>query len=111
MRHRRRYDVIVTATLLVIGIAAILLLSPGCAIFGKRGAATAVPESCDASCRLPCDATVPLWKPINPDAPDAWDTYPEQVTLPLVRKIETCDIARKACVQCLDRLKAAGVTK
>lgn len=83
----------------------------GCGLFKRIAKPEPVNESCDASCRLPCDATVPTWAPDNPDDPEAWDTYVPQVTIPLVGKIEACDVQRKACVQCLDRLKAAGVTK
>lgn len=70
-----------------------------------------VPEQCGAQCRVPCDTAVPQWVPTNPDAPAAWDSYPRQVTIPMKAKLQTCELHRVACVQCLDRLKAAGVTK
>lgn len=70
-----------------------------------------VEEGCEALCRTPCDASVPEWKPADPTDPKAWDTYPEQVTIPLRGKVEQCEIHRTSCVQCLDRLKAAGVTR
>lgn len=70
-----------------------------------------VDEGCEALCRTPCDATIPEWKPADPTAPEAWDTYPEQVTIPLSGKVQQCDLHRTSCVQCLDRLKAAGVTR
>lgn len=71
----------------------------------------AVDEGCEALCRTPCDTTVPAWRPADPDAADAWDTYPEQVTIPLRGRVEQCELHRVSCVQCLDRLKAAGVTR
>lgn len=70
-----------------------------------------VDEGCEALCRTPCDASVPEWKPEDPTDPKAWDTYPEQVTIPLRGKILQCDLHRTSCVQCLDRLKAQGVTR
>ena len=70
-----------------------------------------VPENCDALCRTPCDTEVPRWRPLDPTDPAAWDTYPEQVTIPLQGKLAQCELHRTSCVQCLDRLKAAGVTK
>lgn len=94
-----------------LGFVLLVSLLAGCGMFKRGVKSEPVDESCDASCRLPCDATVPLWRPANPDAPEAWDSYPEQVTIPLKGKVEACDVQRRACVQCLDRLKAAGVTK
>ena len=70
-----------------------------------------VPESCEAICRTPCDTAIPVWLVDDPNDPGAWDSYPEQVTIPLQTKAKACDLHRTACVQCLDRLKAAGVTR
>lgn len=81
----------------------------GCGLLPRKP--VPVEEGCDALCRLPCDATVPLWAPRDPDAVDAWDQYPEQVVIPLRGKVLACDLQRQVCVQCLDRLKAAGVTR
>ena len=94
---------------ILITALAVLLLS-GCQLQATRQPMP-VDEGCDAACRTACDATVPLWAPDDPDAPNAWDSYPEQVTVPLRGKILQCDIQRQTCVQCLDRLKAAGVTR
>lgn len=83
---------------------------------------TPVVEACAAECRAQCPLTrqlpdgrvvayAPRWAPLDPEAPGAWDTYPPQVTGPLVAALATCDAQRRACVACLDRLKAAGVTE
>ena len=87
-----------------------------------RGVRTPVIEACAAECRAQCPLTrlqpdgrvvayAPRWMPPDPNAPGAWDTYPPQVTGPLVSALATCDAQRRACVACLDRLKAAGVTE
>lgn len=87
----------------------VVLLVAGCGALRPKPAP--VNENCDAICRVPCDTTVPLWKPVDANRSDAWTSYPEQVTLPLAKKLDTCEVARQACVQCLDRLKQAGVTR
>ena len=89
-------------------VAAIALLS-GCAFLPFKP--QPVDEACDAQCRMPCDASVPVWTPLDPGSTEAWDTYPEQVTIPLRGKVLQCDLQRQVCVQCLDRLTAAGVTR
>lgn len=71
-----------------------------------------VDEGCDALCRTPCETSVPIWNPPGGGASESdWDTYPEQVTIPLKGKADTCELHRVSCVQCLDRLKAAGATR
>lgn len=90
-------------------LLASLAMLAGCNLLPRKP--MPVDEGCDALCRTPCDASIPLWTPADPDAADAWDTYPEQVTIPLRGKVQTCDLHRQSCVQCLDRLKAAGVTR
>lgn len=95
---------------LLLAILCALVLS-GCGIFQRTAKAEPVDENCSADCRRPCDATAPLWTPADPDSPSAWDSYPEQVTIPLRGKVLTCDLQRQECVKCLDRLKEAGVTK
>lgn len=98
-------------TLVWLVLVLIVLLLAGCGAFRRGVKPEPVNEQCNASCRMPCDATVPLWRPLDPEAPSAWDEYPKQVVLPLVDKLEACDVQRLECVKCLDRLKEAGVTK
>jgi hypothetical protein len=101
--------------------AALCLLLSACAP-EVREVREAPAEDCPRECRTPCALTrddetgrlvaiVPLWTPPDPDAPDAWDTYPPQVTLPLRGALLQCEINRRACVACLDGLKAAGTTR
>lgn len=95
--------------LLVFLLIVVALLLAGCdQTFVKP---EPVPENCDATCRTPCDTRIPRWNPPDPDAANAWDTYPAQVTIPLQAKAKACDLHRRSCVQCLDRLKKAGVTR
>lgn len=108
MTIKTRANLVILSWLLV---GLVLGLTSGCGLFKRAVKADAVNENCDASCRLPCDATVPLWRPVDPDDPKAWDEYPKAVVLPLVDKLEACDVQRLECVKCLDRLKEAGVTK
>lgn len=70
-----------------------------------------VAESCAAECRQPC-TTEGIEVAIDPDAADAFDQLVEQALVPLRARLQACsDVHRGACVQCLDRLKAAGVTR
>jgi len=97
----------------IILIAVAGMLVAGCGAFQrKQRPPEPVDEACAAECRMPCDDTIPKWTPADPSSPQAWDSYPRQVTLPMQAKVRQCDrIHREACVQCLDRLKEAGVTK
>jgi len=89
-------------------LLAVITLLPACRDDVRP---TAVPENCDALCRTPCNLIVPIWTPQDPDSPDAWDSYPEQVTSPVVGQLNQCELHRQACVQCLDRLKKSGLTQ
>lgn len=110
MKNRSSWPFILLLWIALVIFYAVLLA--GCGLFPKRaGKQPAVNENCDVSCRMPCDATVPMWAPADPDDAAAWDEYPKVVVLPLVTKLEACDAKRVTCVQCLDRLKAAGITK
>lgn len=91
-----------TAALLVLALA-------GCAT--PPAPRAPVEANCSALCRVPCDTSVPRWTPADPEAPEAWDTYPEQVTFPVVARLRACEVHRQACVQCLDRLTKAGVLR
>lgn len=69
----------------------------------------AVPAQCDSMCLAPCDTTRPSWQPADPSSPDAWDEIAPQVVVPLGAKLDVCELHRRACAQCLERLRAAGV--
>ena len=98
--------------------AAALLALAGC---GERDRLTRepVPDLCPALCFEPCpgtkvdaDGTVvalaPRWTPPDPEAPDAWDTYPLQVTGPLLQLTFPVLMIRLGC---LLRLRREGVTR
>ena len=69
----------------------------------------AMPAQCDAMCYAPCDTKLPAWAPANPDDSAAWDTLAPQVLQPARRQLQQCELHRKACDQCIQRLRAAGV--
>lgn len=73
--------------------------------------ATAVDAQCDTLCWTPCDTRIPAWTPPDPDSPSAWDLVPIQVLAPARALLETCELNRRACHRCLDRLREAGVIR
>lgn len=106
-REPMSFDV-VRIVAIAVALIALVLLS-GCR---KDVRPVAVEEGCDALCRTTCETSVPIWNPPGGGASESdWDTYPEQVTIPLKGKADTCELHRVSCVQCLDRLKAAGATR
>ena len=104
----KKIDWFTVSAAVLVGVLVAAVLA-GCGRNNTRP--DAVNEQCDSTCRVPCDTTIPLWKPVDPNSPEAWSSYPKQVTIPLGKKLETCELARQECVKCLDRLKAAGVTR
>lgn len=69
------------------------------------------PEGCDVACRQPCTADG-ISLELSPGAEDAFDQLVLQVVIPLRARLQECsDVHRGACVQCLDRLQAEGVTR
>lgn len=70
-----------------------------------------VGAQCATLCYTPCDTTMPLWNPKDPDSPDAWDELAEQVVIPSKGLVEQCELHRRACDRCLDRLRANGVIR
>lgn len=70
-----------------------------------------VPAQCDPRCFEPCDDRLPAWRPADPESPEAWDELPGQVLIPARRRLWSCEGHRQACVQCLDRLRDAGVIR
>lgn len=58
----------------------------------------------DPLCWQACDVEVPAWEPPMPLGPEAWDTYPVQVTVPLKAKLDRCSaVHQRACQQALRR--------
>lgn len=101
-RQPRRYTLV--KSLLVLAI----VLTAACGrTIPPRPAA--VPAQCDAMCHTPCNTRLPKWAPVNPDDSAAWDTLAPQVLQPAQRQLQQCEQHRKACDQCIQRLRAAGV--
>lgn len=70
------------------------------------------PAQCSAECRVPCvDATGDTGVRIQGDPAKAstFDEIGETAGAVLGERLRQCDVHRKACVQCLDRLERAGV--
>lgn len=86
-----------------------LLLLAGCPGPVRPDKPAPVPAQCDAQCYATCDTRMPLWQPSDPDSPRAWDELGEQVLSPAKDQLDRCELQRKACHQCIDRLKQAGV--
>lgn len=69
-----------------------------------------IPENCEATCRTPCTAAG-IEYITDPNTKDALNDLTETVVIPLRKRLTQCDTHRQSCVQCLDRLKEAGLTK
>lgn len=84
-----------------------LLLVPALAGCGWRVVrADPIPAQCDAMCFVPCKSAA-RWD-ADPADPAAWDALAD--TLADSRdETRQCEVRRKACEQCLTRLKAAGI--
>lgn len=66
----------------------------------------------DAVCRNPCvgeDGDTGIRWDGTPTDPAAFDALVADVVEPLGAKLRSCELARKSCQQCLDRLIEAGV--
>lgn len=94
------------------GALLVILLLAGCgAVPVVAPPPDPVPAQCDPRCFEACDVLVPAWRPVDPDSPEAWDELPGQVLIPARRRLWNCEGHRQACVQCLDRLRDAGVIR
>ena len=67
-----------------------------------------VASACAAVCIAPCTGTLPRWQG-DPDSPRTWDALGDVIAA-LRQRIDPCDAARAACLQCLHRLDLAGLT-
>lgn len=66
-----------------------------------------IEAQCDQMCFVECKSEA-KWE-ANPNDPKAWDELANE-TLPASRaETRTCEVRRKACVQCLRRLDRHGV--
>lgn len=98
-------------TLLVL-LAVPFLTAGSCSTLGGFIKPSPVPENCDAKCRLPCTVDPNIqYRGASPNE-SAFDELVRQVVIPLRGELDRCEVEhRQACVQCLDRIKAAGLTK
>jgi hypothetical protein len=92
-----------------------------CAVFlvgchggsGSRETPPPVQAQCEETqCRNPCvseDGDTGIRWDGSPTDPAAFDALVDDVVEPLVEKLRQCEVRRKACEQCLDRLREAGV--
>lgn len=91
-------------------ILVVLALLTGCP--GQKPQVRPVQAQCADVCYVPCvdDAgdTGVRWDGDATD-PAAWDGLADDVIAALSGKLRTCDVGRRACTRCLDRLEAEGV--
>lgn len=90
-------------------VLVLCLLLTGCGGIRNWIKPPPVPATCASECFAPCDTTRPLWEPVNPEDPAAWDDIRPQVVEPLVKNLRTCEVRRRACESCLRRLEQAAV--
>lgn len=68
------------------------------------------PDACYTSCLDTNGGTGVYWT-ADPESIEAWDSLVTDVVIPLITKLQTCEIHRKSCVQCLQNLKDEKVIK
>lgn len=90
-------------------VVALLVVLAGCASGPPAGA---IPALCDARCFAPCVGergdTGVRWASAADD-PAAFDALGESVIPALAEKLRDCELRRRACDQCLRRLRQRGV--
>lgn len=92
--------------ILAVALAALLLTSCGSGVRGR------VPAGCDAMCFAPCvgaDGDTGVRWEADPADPGAFDALGGDVTPALAGKLRTCELRRRACAECLQRLDKHGV--
>lgn len=95
-----------------IALCAVLLM--GCnGGSGTREIAPPVQAQCEETqCRNPCvgeDGDTGVRWDGTPTDPAAFDALVDDVVEPLADLLRQCEVRRKACQQCLDRLREADV--
>lgn len=94
-------------TAIVIAMALLLVGFGPCSRNVKR-----MPAQCNQICFLPCttaDGDVGVRWEADPIDPAAFDALGEEVIPALTEKLRQCEVRRKACAQCLQRLDKAKV--
>lgn len=69
------------------------------------------PAACEPRCFEGCQTDWPVWAPLDPESPTAWDDRTLQVDIPAKAQLDLCEINRRACAACLQRLDKAGVIR
>lgn len=94
-----------------IALCALVLLT-GCPGPAQDEIRPPVAAQCEDRCFEPClkegEDTGIRWDG-SPVEAEAWDRLVDGGLFPLADKLRQCEVNRRACTQCLDRLKKAGV--
>lgn len=96
-------------------IVALVLVTCGFDSCGQvRDQRATVDAHCDSICFMPCIAangdTGVRWDG-DPQASAAFDALGGDVVPALTEKLRTCEVRRRACAVCLQRLEAEGVIR
>lgn len=114
---KERFQGCAAIALMIVGFLAfgIALLTSGC---GETRGAWVKGEpalaQCDAKCYSPCvgeDGDTGIRWDGAPTSPEAFNRLTEAVIPDLADKLRSCEVSRKACDQCLQRLEAEGVIR
>ncbi len=65
---------------------------------------------CAPECYQPCTTEKIRWT-ADPNDSSAWDALVNEVTLPLIDSVKTCDVRRQACATCLNNLERRGIIR
>ena len=99
------FKVFITTLLLV---AVILLMGCKPRMIKAEPIASNCADMCYTSCLDDKGGTGVYWA-ASPEDAAAWDSLFSEVITPLVVKLKTCELHRKACEQCLMNLKTEKV--
>jgi hypothetical protein len=92
-------------------VALALTLLTGC-LGPARPEVKPVQSQCADLCYVPCveaDGDTGVRWEGDAEDPAAWDGLADDTTAVLSGKLRQCEVARRACTRCLDRLEAQGV--
>jgi hypothetical protein len=91
-----------------LALVAVVLLA-GCAAEPIIGRLPPPPEAgCADQCDVACDAFGIAYAPSESDA---IGELVEQVIIPMRARIDQCELSRRACAQCINRLKIVGAVR
>ena len=114
---KERFQGCFAIVLMIVGFLAfgVALLISGCSpARGTWVKGEPALSQCDAKCYAPCVSengdTGIRWDGA-PTSPEAFNRLTEDVIPGLADKLRACEVNRKACDQCLQRLEAEGVIR